>query len=138
IFDLGSGVQTVAAGADFTGENLSFAVTGAGATIDARTGLVSIPTDKAVQAAVTVTATNSGGSATSSFQVTVEAEGIPFALEAEDVEIVSAVWRPEAQETWFTPVVRFPGLKGETVDAIEWTTSSKDPIPESEYEVVAK
>ena len=27
IFDLGSGVETVAAGADFTGENLSFAVT---------------------------------------------------------------------------------------------------------------
>ena len=45
VFDLGSGVQTVAAGADFTGEGLSFAVTGAGATIDAKTGLVSIPTD---------------------------------------------------------------------------------------------
>ena len=70
--------------------------------------------------------------------MTVEAEGIPFALEAEDVEIVTAVWRPEAQETWFTPVVRFPGLAGETVDAIEWTTSSKDPIPETEFEVVTK
>ena len=87
---------------------------------------------------MTVTATNSGGSARSSFQVTVEAEDIPFALEAEDVEIVTAVWRPEAQETWFTPVVRFPGLAGETVDAIEWTTSSKDPIPETECEVVTK
>ena len=40
ISDLGSGVETVAAGADFTGENLVFAVTGAGATIDAKTGLV--------------------------------------------------------------------------------------------------
>ena len=138
IFDLGSGVETVAAGADFTGEDLRFAVTGAGATIDAKTGLVSIPTDSAVQATVTVTATNSGGSASSSFQVTVEAEDIPFALEVEDVEIVTAVWRPEAQETWFTPVVRFPGLAGETVDAIEWTTSSKDPIPETECEVVTK
>ena len=88
IFDLGSGVQTVAAGADFTGEALRFAVSGAGATIDATTGLVSIPTDSAVQATVTVTATNSGGSATSSFGVTVEAEDVPFALEADDVEIV--------------------------------------------------
>ena len=35
---LGSGVETVAARADFTGENLSFAVSGAGATIDAETG----------------------------------------------------------------------------------------------------
>ena len=87
---------------------------------------------------MTVTATNSGGSATSSFQVTVEAEGIPFALEAEDVEIAASIWRPEAQETWLTPVVRFPGLAGETVDAIEWTTSAKDPIPEAESEVVAK
>ena len=68
IADLGGDVETVAAGADFTGENLAFAVSGAGATIDARTGLVSIPTDKAVQATVTVTATNSGGSATSSFR----------------------------------------------------------------------
>jgi hypothetical protein len=138
IFDLGSGVQTVAAAADFTGEALVFSVTGAKATIDAKTGVVSIPTDAAVQATVTVTATNSGGSATSSFQVTVEAEDIPFALEADDVEIVTSVWRPDAQETWFTPVVNFPGLAGETVDAIEWTTSVKDPIPETEVEVVTK
>ena len=138
VFDIGSGVQTVATRPDFTGENLSFAVSGAGATIDAKTGIVSIPTDGAVQAAVTVTATNSGGSARSSFQVTVEAEGIPFALEAEDIEIVSAIWRPEAQDVWHTPVVRFPGLAGETVHAIEWTTSSKDPIPDSEFEVVTK
>ena len=109
IFDLGSGVQTVAAGADFTGEGLTFTVTGAGATIEPGTGLVSIPTDKAVQATVWVTATNSGGSARSSFQVTVEAEDVPFALEAEDVEIVTSVWRPEGQETWSTPVVTFPG-----------------------------
>ena len=137
IFDLGSDVQTVAAKPDFIGENLSFAVSGAGATIDAKTGVVSIPTDSAVQATVTVTATNSGGSAASSFPVTVEAEGIPFALEAEDVEIVTVSWRPEAQETWFTPVVRFPGLAGETVAAIEWTTG-KDPLPDTQYEVVTK
>ena len=127
VFDLGSGVQTVAAGPDFTGANLTFTVSGAGATIDAKTGVVSIPTDSAVQATVTVTATNSGGSASSSFQVTVEAEDIPFALEAGDVEIATSVWRPAGQETWFAPVVRFPGLAGETVAAIEWTTG-KDPV----------
>ena len=46
--------------------------------IDPATGLVTIPTDAAVQATVTVTATNSGGSATSAFQVTVEAEERPL------------------------------------------------------------
>jgi hypothetical protein len=137
IFDLGSGVQTVAAAADFTGENLTFTVSGAGATIGAKTGLVSIPTAAAVQATVTVTATNSGGSASSSFQVTVEAEDIPFALEMGDVEIATSVWRPDAQETWLTPVVRFPGLAGETVAAIEWTTG-KDPVSDAQYEVVTK
>src|SRR4029079_19117866 len=101
-------------------------------------GLVSIPTDRAVQATVTVTATNSGGSATTRFQVTVEAEDVPFALEADDVAVATAVWRPEAQEVWHTPVVSFPGLAGETVDAIEWTTSTRDPIPDAEFEVVTK
>ena len=133
IFDVGPGVETVVAGPDFVGANLSFAVTGAGATIDLN-GVVSIPTDKPVQALVTVTATNSGGSATSSFQVTVEAEDIPFALEAEDIEIVASVWRPAAQETWFTPLLRFPGLAGETVHAVEWTTG-KDPVTDAQFEV---
>ena len=69
--------------------------------------------------------------------MTVEAEDIPFALEAEDVEIVTSVWRPGGQEAWFTPLVRFPGLAGETVDAIEWTTG-KDPVTDTQYEVVTK
>jgi hypothetical protein len=140
IFDVGSGPQTVNAAADFVGENLRFTVTGAGATVDPATGLVTIPTDAAISATVTVTATNSGGSATSAVQVTVEAEGSddPFALEAEDVSILSSVWRPAGQETWLTPVLRFPGLAGETVDAIEWTTSAKDPVPDTQFEVVKK
>jgi PKD repeat protein len=136
IFDVGSGVQTVAAGADFVGAALSFAVTGAGATIDPATGVVSIPTDYPVSGLVTVTATNSGGAASSAFRVTVEDEETPFALEAEDIEIVASVWRPQAQEGWFTPVLRFPGLAGEVVDAVEWTTG-KDPVPEAQYEVAA-
>ena len=74
IFDQGRGAQTVATAGDFTGAALSFAVTGAGASIDAATGVVSIPTDVAVSGeTVTVTASNSGGSAASSFLVTIEA-----------------------------------------------------------------
>ena len=38
VFDVGPGVETVAAGPDFVGAALSFTVTGAGATIDPRTG----------------------------------------------------------------------------------------------------
>jgi len=82
IFDQGSGVQTVAAAADFAGESLAFGVAGAGATVDPATGLVAIPTDTALAATVIVTATNSGGRATSAFPVTVEAAGpeIPLPL----------------------------------------------------------
>ena len=113
-------------GADFTGENLSFAVTGAGATIDAKTGLVSIPTDKAVQATVTVTATNSGGSATLELPGDRRGRGHPLRARGRgrrDRRPRSG--GPSGQETWFTPVVRFPGLAGETVHAIEWTTSAR-------------
>ena len=57
IFDLDSGPQIVETAQDFTGEGLSFEVTGAGATIDARSGRVSIPTDAAIEGeVVTVTA----------------------------------------------------------------------------------
>ena len=54
IFDQGSGVQTVAAAADFAGESLAFGVAGAGATVDPATGLVAIPTDTALAATVIV------------------------------------------------------------------------------------
>ena len=74
VFDQNSGVQLVPAAGDFTGGNLSFSVTGAGAGIDPATGVVSLPTDTARSGeSVTVTAMNSGGSAQSSFPVTVEA-----------------------------------------------------------------
>jgi hypothetical protein len=45
VFDEGSGDQSVETAQDFTGENLSFAVAGAGASIDPETGVVTIPTD---------------------------------------------------------------------------------------------
>ena len=71
-FDQGSGMQTVAAAPAFAGEALRFAVEGAGATIDPATDAILIPTDTLRAAdAVTVTASNSGGTATASFHVTV-------------------------------------------------------------------
>ena len=106
IFDQGFGIQTVDAAADFTGANLRYGVTGAGATIDAATGLVSIPTDAPVSGEmVTITATNSGGSATSAFQVTVEAtEARPRApLNADWV--LDAIRYPTKTSTSFTGTI---------------------------------
>lgn len=79
----GSGVRTVAAAGDFAGAALVFAASGAGAVIDAATGLVSIPTAAALDVAtVTVTAINSGGAAESRFAVRVTAPAVtaPAAL----------------------------------------------------------
>ena len=62
------------AGAAFAGGALVFSVSGAGATVDPATGRVSIPTALPLEGAqVTVTATNSGGSAATGFRVTVAA-----------------------------------------------------------------
>jgi hypothetical protein len=72
VFDKDTGVQVVEAGPAFAGEALVFAVEGAGATIDPATGRLTLPTDTALSAEVTVTAANSGGSASLAFQVTVE------------------------------------------------------------------
>ena len=72
IFDQGSGVQEVPAAGYFTGADLSYAVSGAGADIDAA-GVLRIPTDAALSEMVTVTARNSGGAVSSGFMVTVEA-----------------------------------------------------------------
>ena len=79
ILDHGGGILMVETAADFTGQNLRFAVTGpAGVTIDAETGLVAIDTDRDWTAGtITVSAQNSGGIATSSFQVTLEREAAP-------------------------------------------------------------
>ncbi|MFQ8431925.1 hypothetical protein [Amaricoccus sp. W119] len=91
VFDKDSGVRTIAAARDFTGEALVFSVSGAGATIDAATGLVSIETGTALSGIVTVTATNSGGSARSHFTVTIEAE---------EVERPAAAAEGEWDVTW--------------------------------------
>ena len=62
------------AATDFTGEGLSFSVVGAGVSVDPATGVLRIPTDALRDGVeVTVSATNSGGVATTRFRVTVAA-----------------------------------------------------------------
>ena len=67
----GAAAGSVAAAAAFTGAGLSYAVSGAGATIDPATGVVRLPTGALVSAMVTVTASNSGGSAAAGFRLSV-------------------------------------------------------------------
>jgi hypothetical protein len=143
ILDVGSGDYTLDAAVLFQGGGLVFSVSGARATIDAATGRVSIPTDAEISDIVVITATNSGGAAELRFPFTVEgpAEPLPFPLAAGDIVLGASLWRPAGQETWFTPVVSFPGLAGETVDAIEWTTGGKGTdaeVPEHQFEVVTQ
>ena len=104
IFDEDSGPQTVDAATDFVGENLSWSVAGAGATIDAA-GLVSIPTDTPLAELVTVTATNSGGAAASGFMVTVEAADapeIPLTPTAADWALEAVSLAPDTHTGVFT------------------------------------
>lgn len=75
-----SGVQTYDASGDFTGGNLTFSLTTSltGVTINSSTGIVTFDTDTlAVQSgtSVAVRAANSGGSADSSFSLTIAAAG---------------------------------------------------------------
>ncbi len=80
---LGAGAHVLDAAAAFAGTGLVFAVEGAGASIDAATGRLSIPTGTALAAApVTVTATNSGGAAQAGFRVTVLAAPVALAAPA--------------------------------------------------------
>ena len=144
ILDAGSGPQSVPTAGDFTGEALVFSVdaaaAAAGVTIDAATGVVTIPTTAALALAVAVTARNSGGAATSRLAVTVEAEEDepPFALEPGDIEVLRSEFRPADQTVWFSPIVRFPGLAGERVAAIEWTTATGAAVPDGQFEVAAR
>lgn len=74
---LGGGGQSVSAQAAFSGADLVYSLDAApaGVTIHAGSGLVSIPTDAALAATITVRAANAAGSAIQSFQVTVAAAG---------------------------------------------------------------
>ena len=90
---------SVAAAAAFTGSGLGYAVSGAGATIDAATGVLGIPTAALLAATtVTVTATNSGGSASVSFKVSVNA-GKPTGGISTDAELMAALNNAKAGGT---------------------------------------
>lgn len=71
-FELGSGPQKVAAAGVFAGAALVFGASGAGATIDPLTGVLTLATDlPRAGERIVVTATNSGGSAAAEFRLTV-------------------------------------------------------------------
>ena len=74
ILDQGVGAVAVETAGVFAGEALRFAANGAGVAIDPETGVLTVSTDAALSETVTVTVTNSGGSAEASFQLTIEAD----------------------------------------------------------------
>jgi hypothetical protein len=137
IFDQHTGLQKVDTAQDFTGNNLAFAVEGAGAEIDAKAGVVSIPTDTVLDGGiVTVSASNSGGTATSKFMVTVEeGAGAPLALADDEWDLVGCAWAPAGQTTTYQPKVRLHA--GANVYAAQWTTSGHDPALEEHWETLA-
>ena len=134
IFDEGTGPQEVPAAGAFRGENLSFTVTGAGASVDS-TGLVLIPTAAPLSATVTVTATNSGGAAAQSFRVTVEPaepEMLPAALAPADWSIAAIVEDP-GHPGRFTAVLEMaasgPAAAAAEVYWTDRTGSDQPPFP---------
>ncbi len=73
----------VNASLDFTGQGLTFGVSGTGVSIDPATGRVAIPSDALLAGIdVVVTATDSGGTAESPFRLTVAGAEVPVALVA--------------------------------------------------------
>ncbi len=77
ILDLDSGPELYDTSVDFTGDGLVYSVTGPGTSINAATGLLAIdPSSPVAGGTVTVAAVNSGGSAQSSFTLTVEDAGV--------------------------------------------------------------
>lgn len=140
IFDEGVGPQSVETSHVFAGEALVFSAEGA--EIEPQTGVLHVSTDKPVSGAVVmVTAMNSGGAVSAPLLVTVEetplVEVEPWALDATEMQVLRSVWRPEGQTAAFTPVLLFPGLAGQKVDAIEWTTSFAETPVEQHWEIVA-
>ena len=129
ILDQGTGPEVVPTAQAFAGEALVFGVTGPGASIDPATGLVTLSTDVAVDGAeIVVTATNSGGSATTRFLLTVEAEEAlppPPGLTAAQVTVGPAFWRPAGQTLWRTSRLKVTGVPtSAALSEFEWTLST--------------
>jgi hypothetical protein len=96
IFDEDTGIQEVPTAQAFEGRNLAFTVSGTGASVDPATGVVTIDTATPGVETVTVAAANSGGEATQSFLVTVEA--LPI-VQPEPAAIAADLWL-FAAEAW--------------------------------------
>lgn len=80
-YDHNLGVQVLNAFPEFTGGTLTFGITGEGVTIDPATGMVRILTDALREGVdVVVTASNSGGTVSSTFRVSIVAEASEEAL----------------------------------------------------------
>ncbi len=78
IFDVGSGQQSIDASGEFTGARLTYAVAGGATNIGISSGIISVDTDVADAGnVVTVMASNSGGTATSAFNLTIEDQANP-------------------------------------------------------------
>ncbi len=72
-----TGSQRIDAAAAFSGDDLTFSVEGAGASVDPETGVITLATDAAIADSITVTARNSGGDTSFELPVTVVSPGQP-------------------------------------------------------------
>lgn len=73
VWGVDEGPVTVPTAQDFTGDALVYTVVGPGCSVDAVTGEVTVQSESPVITTVAVTVTNTGGSATSTFELTIEA-----------------------------------------------------------------
>ena len=74
VLDQGGGIRSVASAQAFAGEGLTFGVAGPGVTVDPAIGLLGVDTGQPrAGERVTVTASNSGGSVSNAFTLTVNA-----------------------------------------------------------------
>ncbi len=129
VFDAAPGaVAEIAVAPFFSGAALVFAVAGAGAGIDPATGLIRLPLDAPrAGAEIRVTATNSGGSATQAFAVTIEAEETEPAPPA----LTAAQWRVEPLRDPILPGAPLVGmiriLSGPALEATRVYRTGFDP-----------
>jgi hypothetical protein len=119
-----AGATVVAA---FAGSNRTYSIQSSIATINSSTGLITIPVQTgAFNETITVTASNSGGSATQSFQLLITAPDL-FVWPtdpAQNFMVVREVTDPDEATT-----AGFPGVAGKfhrTVTAIDFSPTTED------------
>lgn len=119
-FMIDSGTSNVATAGGFSGDNLSYDLTSdvPGLQIDGPTGLVTIATDNGTQSGTaSISATNSGGTATQSIAVAIVAD--PFTVEISGLQNGSAQagTTVTANVVWVVP-------EGQ-IDRIRWRSNRK-------------